>query len=147
MNPNLPVDLAKLRQAREVLLRRLAAGKDPVLAEMAREVRAGRTTLREAAFGGYREALTVLTEKAAASMRQVSEDDMHWAMREHTLDDAIEQLDAIPDPEPEPEPPAPSPRARRPEPEEDGDSILTSPPPVERSQDRPQRAQWKRRWS
>jgi len=147
MNPDLPIDLEKVRRLRESLLRKLAAGKDPALAEMAREVQAGRITLREAAFGAYRKQVTVLAEKAAASMRQVSKEDLERAMEEYTLDDAIEQVDAAPDPEPV-EPPTPPP-ARRPEPDEDeddNDSILLDPPKTDRSTERPQRAQWERRW-
>ncbi|OLZ52738.1 hypothetical protein [Amycolatopsis keratiniphila] len=145
MNLDLPIDLDKVRRLREGMMRKLATGKDPVLAEMAREVLAGRITLRDAAFGAYREQVTVLAEKAAASLRQVSKEDLERAMEEHTLDDAIEQLGAIPDPEPEDE--APAPPARRPEPEEDDESILLPPPTADRPPDRPQRERWKRRWS
>jgi len=145
MNPDLPIDLDKVRRFREGLMRKLATGRDPALAEMAREVQAGRITLREAAFGAYREQVTVLAEKAAVAMRQVSKEDLERAMEENTLDDAIEQLGAMPEPEPEEE--ALAPLARRPEPEEGDESILLAPPSTDRPADRPQRERWKRRWS
>ncbi|RZQ61942.1 hypothetical protein [Amycolatopsis suaedae] len=146
MNPDLPVDPAELRRFREALLRKVAAGKDPALAEMAREVQAGRISMRDAAFGAYREQFTALREKAAAALRDVSKEDMDRAMAEYTLDDAVEQFDAMPDPEPDEEPPAKPAPARRPEPEDDEDSILLAPPRTDRPTERPQRAQWQRRW-
>ncbi|OKJ95598.1 hypothetical protein AMK34_21445 [Amycolatopsis sp. CB00013] len=87
MNPE------KLRQLHETALQAAAKSRHPVIAEMAREVLAGRLTLREAVTGAaYREAFTEASDRAMESLQGKTIDDLRRA--------ATEVPHATPDDEP-----------------------------------------------
>ncbi|RZQ61913.1 hypothetical protein [Amycolatopsis suaedae] len=150
--PPLNLDLTRLGEVREFALRTAANGPDPVLAEMAREVRSGKLTLREAvASAAYREAFSVATEKALRAARE-ADDDAKAEVEGKSFDELVDRLarrnaeldaeEAAPDTSPAPEP----------EPDDeyfDGESFMVSQPRRDQdaeSQAAPRRERWTRRW-
>lgn len=70
---------------RQDLLRRMADGPDKLMAEMAREVRSGRMTLREAAASSaYRGIFETGAQHLAEAMRGVTREDLAKAVRAQT---------------------------------------------------------------
>jgi hypothetical protein len=140
-------DLEKLRRLQELAIQKLTKSDDPVLAEMAREVRAGRMTLREAASSAaYRDVFAVAANRTLDRFRSMSREEI-----EQGADDELDKLLARYEDEDEDEPARTETRAaQRPEPDEyDFSAPLTQRPPAAgQPTDRqpPQRERWKRRW-
>jgi hypothetical protein len=105
------------RQARQTLLRQTAAGDDPELAELAREVLAGRMELREVMYSeAYGEILHDRMQPLLAMWEALSEQERQDAIT--NADTLLEHaVGGIEDQE-EPAPP-PRPAPRRPQPTED----------------------------
>ncbi|MGW4127273.1 hypothetical protein [Amycolatopsis japonica] len=145
--PDRAAENEKIRQAQQAVLRQAAKGENPVLAELAREVLAGRRTLRDAALSSaYSEALAESAMRFLDAVREVDAADFEQAAKEHPLDELIATLDD----EDEPEPPAGSPPARRPEDDTDFDAPIMTAPTTDRGSPAagtPQRARWQRRWT
>ncbi|TCO58041.1 hypothetical protein [Actinocrispum wychmicini] len=139
--PPASFDKDKMRRFTELAMRRLENGPDPLLAEMAREVRSGRMTLIEAAASSaYREAFATIADKATERLRGVDIDTLVAAADDSALDKLIAELEAEPAADdPKPDPPA----------EDDFDFSAplaqSQPPPRSASGTPPQRARWKGR--
>ncbi|OLF12719.1 hypothetical protein BLA60_05420 [Actinophytocola xinjiangensis] len=146
--PPPPVSRETMRALEQQTLHRMETGGNPVFAELAREVRAGRTTLREAATSlAYRDAFDEAAANLEKALRGFSVDEIAQLADGRNVDELLSRIpDETPEPsaEPDPEPPA------RPADDEDFDGpIMTSPLPPVRDADpgqHPQRARWNRRW-
>lgn len=90
------------RQARHKLLRLAAAGDDPEMAELAREMLAGRVSLRDATHtSAYSEILLRGMDPMLRTWEQLPESERHYA-RDHAgelLAEAISAIEGLPDPE------------------------------------------------
>jgi hypothetical protein len=90
------------RQARHKLLRLAAAGDDPETAELAREMLAGRMSLRNATYtAAYSEILLSRMDPMLRTWEQLSESERRYA-RDHAgelLAEAISAIEELPDPE------------------------------------------------
>ncbi|MEU3274474.1 hypothetical protein ABZ639_26830 [Saccharomonospora sp. NPDC006951] len=149
-----PIDQDTLRRLQDAALRKLADGKDPVLAEMAREVRAGRLTLREAATSSaYRDAFAATGSDIVRATRGMSEQELRQAAEATPADDVLAHLDGNDAPSPDDAGTEESAtRTAGPGDADDADdgaagdsgTVMSAPPPVERGA--PRRATWKRRW-
>ena len=138
--PDPTMNLDVLRRYRELLVEKLARGSDPVLAEMAREVRSGRMTLREAAFSkAYEEKFSQLAERAVTALAGISQAEIQAAAPLETRIGELEAELAVEPPEPRVTRPAPPPSDDVP------DSFLVGPPRTERTAQPPQRQRWQRR--
>jgi hypothetical protein len=89
-------------QARHKLLQLAAAGDDPETAELAREMLAGRVSLRNATHtSAYSEILLSRMDPMLRTWEQLSESERHHA-RDHAgelLAEAISAIEELPDPE------------------------------------------------
>lgn len=143
---DLSVNRDMLRRYHELLVEKLARGSDPVLAEMAREVRSGRMTLREAMFStAYEEKITQLAERAFGAVAGMSREEIEAAAEGDPLEHRIGELEREMAVEP-PDPPRPP--VRDPDPSRDDempDSFLVGAPRAERTARPPQRERWQRR--
>ncbi|MEU9689094.1 hypothetical protein [Amycolatopsis japonica] len=91
--PPLNLDLSRLGEVREFALRTAAKGQDPVLAEMAKEIRAGKMTLREAGTGtAYREAFAAAMEKALRTVREVDDGGAKAEVEGKSLDELVDRF-------------------------------------------------------
>lgn len=140
--PTPTIDMVKLRQVRDGLLRRAARGDDPVFAELAREVLGGRMTLLQAAASSaYRERLSAAADSLAEELRGVSMADIEKAAKAHPLDELLAELAEEERRDRTPKPPPP------PVDDTDFDAPIMTAPKSMRYQDggSPQRARWQGR--
>ncbi|MGC7097290.1 hypothetical protein ACPZ19_21660 [Amycolatopsis lurida] len=129
------IDLDKLRAHREAALRAAAGGKNPLLAELAREVQAGRITLRDAAgSSAYRDAFAEAAGGLLKKMRHLSIEDIRKAAEEQSLDEAIAGL--VPDDPPDEEPPRRRPSTDTPDADDYFDRPIMEAPPTTHRGDR-----------
>lgn len=143
MTGNQGPDPAKVDKLRDIALRRMANGPDPLLAEMAREVRSGRMTLREAATSwAYRDAFTDLAGQVLTRMNTTNREDLTKVDTDEDLDNLLARHDDDPDPQPEPEPPT----STRDDYDFNQPLATRTPPPPAVDPPPPTRARWQRRW-
>ncbi|MGW5645233.1 hypothetical protein ACWEV3_32435 [Saccharopolyspora sp. NPDC003752] len=85
--PRTSVDMEEIRRIHETALQKAASGKNPIFAELAREVQAGRMSLRDAACSSaYGEAFAESADRFLHAIRGLSTDDLRKAAEENTLD-------------------------------------------------------------
>ncbi|UMP04759.1 hypothetical protein [Amycolatopsis sp. EV170708-02-1] len=147
-----PLPTAQLEKVHALTLHAAAKSGNPVLAEIAREVRAGRLTLREAAASSaYHDTFAEGAGKALGALRELGPveggDDVRTV--EQRLDDLVEGLSEWERQIVEQTEPADTAVGDAETTDDtyfDDTSIMIDRPEVDRS-GAPQRARWNRRWS
>ncbi len=142
--PRPHIDHAEIRRLHERALRTAANGKHPVLAELAREVLAGRLTVRAAAASsGYRDALAESADKFVQAIRHMSDDEIRAAVENGTFDEEVARR--------RPAPPDDTDESAAPTPKPDADAYFDQPIMESRTpagrEESPQRSRWTRRWT
>jgi hypothetical protein len=141
--------MTKLHRVRDGILRRVAKGDNPVFAELAREVRAGRMTLQEAAASyAYREHVAQAADRVVERLSTLTKEELEALSVGRTVDDALAELEA--EEAAEDAEAAARRQPIRPEPQDttDYDAPIMTAPKVDRNEDPggPQRTRWNRRW-
>ncbi|GAB3440699.1 hypothetical protein GCM10027436_24410 [Actinophytocola sediminis] len=148
-----PLPTVRLQQFDDLALRAAEKGGNPVLAEIARDVRAGRLTLREAAASSaYHDTFAEGAAKAMTSLRELGpiEDGDDERSLEQRLDDLVAGLsewerEIVEQPGPTDTPaPEPTPTATD-DSYFDGTSLMVG-PEVYRTGTPAHRTRWNRRW-